>query len=205
MLAHSLDYWLPAATEVIQKTLGEFPLVTNGITPGPVPLEDGSVLRGAIMGGPRMGGQIWCGEDEAAEALAGTVGQADQTGQLGGILEAVRSHRVEDDFSPRWSYAREDFERKLYRKRAKVQVRFVELTDTIPVQGPEAEVVGDVVTADFLALLDPVDRQVVVLLRSGLTKLTDVGKELGYANHSAVSKRLARIRQQAQTYFDQLD
>lgn len=31
----------------------------------------------------------------------------------------------------------EDFERKLYRKRARIKVRFVELTDTIPVQGPE--------------------------------------------------------------------
>jgi len=46
------------------------------------------------------------------------------------------AHRIEDDFSDRWSCAREDFERKLYRKRVKVQVRFVELTDTIPVPGP---------------------------------------------------------------------
>jgi hypothetical protein len=202
MLAHSLDFWLPAVTEVIQATLGEFPLVNNGITPGPVPLEDGSILPGAIMGEPCKGGDIWTGEDEAAEALAWTVEEADRTSQLRGILDAVRTHRVEDDFSARWSYAREDFERKLYRKRAKVRVRFVELTDTIPVQGPEAEVVGNVVTADFLALLDPIDRQVVVLLRSGLTKLTDVAEELGYANHSAVSKRLARIREQAQAYFD---
>jgi hypothetical protein len=205
MLAHSLDFWLPAVAEVIHETLDEFPLVSNGVTPGPVPLIDGSHLPGAIMVGPRRGGDIWSGEDDAAEALEGTVEHADRTGQLRAILDAVRTHRVEEDFSARWSYAREDFERKLYRKRAKVQVRFVELTDTIPVQGPESEVVGNLVTSDFLALLDPVDRQVVVLLRSGLTKLTDVAQELGYANHSAVSKRLARIRQQAQEYFDELD
>jgi hypothetical protein len=34
----------------------------------------------------------------------------------------------------------EDFERRLYRKRAKIKVRFVELTDTITVQGPETEI-----------------------------------------------------------------
>lgn len=206
MLAHNLEFWLPAVTDVIQDTLREFPLGgSETIEPGPVTLIDGSVLPGATLGQPRKGGDIWTGEDDAAEALDWTVEQADHTSQLRGILDAVRSHRVADDFSARWSWAREDFERKLYRKRAKVQVRFVELTDTIPVQGPEAEVVGNVVTSDFLALLDPVDRQVVILLRSGLTKLTDVADELGYANHSAVSKRLARIRQQAQAYFDQLE
>lgn len=39
---------------------------------------------------------------------------------------------VADDLSSRWSNAREDFAHKLYRKCNKVQVRFVELTDTIP-------------------------------------------------------------------------
>jgi hypothetical protein len=56
-----------------------------------------------------------------------------------------------------------------------------------------------------LALLDPIDRQVVVLMNSGVTKLTEVAGELGYANHSAVSKRLARIRKQAQEFFDHMD
>jgi hypothetical protein len=56
--------------------------------------------------------------------------------------------------------------------------------------------------ADFLALLDERDRQVVVVLHSGQTKLTDVATILGYANHSAVSKRLKRIREQAKRFFD---
>ena len=54
----------------------------------------------------------------------------------------------------------EDFERKLHRKRNKVGVRFVELTDTIPVQGPESEVVGSLVTNDFLATLDTRNRRI---------------------------------------------
>jgi len=106
------------------------------------------------MANPRTGTDVWRGEAEAAEALEWTVEEADADGQLRGILDAVRSHRIKDDFSEHWSYAREDFERKLYRKRSKVKIRFVELTDTIPVQGPETEVEANLVFADFLALLD---------------------------------------------------
>ena len=45
-------------TEVIQETLRDFPEVDNGITPGPVPLQDGSVLDGAVTANPRTGGDI---------------------------------------------------------------------------------------------------------------------------------------------------
>ena len=123
-------------------------------------------------------------------------------GRLRGILDAVRSNRVEDDFSERWTYAREDFERKLYRKRTKIKVRFVELTDTIPVQGSETEVLDRVVYGDFLALLNERDREVVVLLDSGMTNLTEIAATMGYRNHSPVSKRLNRIREQAARFFD---
>jgi DNA-directed RNA polymerase specialized sigma24 family protein len=151
-----------------------------------------------------MGGDLWCGQAEAAEVVRLAVEHADANGRLRGILEAVRSNRVEDDFSEHWSYAREDFERKLYRKRAKIKVRFVELTDTIPVQGPETEIEDNLVFADFLALLDERERQVVLLLRSGITKVGDVASALGYKNHSPVSKRLAVIRKKAAGYFGDL-
>ena len=160
------------------------------------------MLPGAVTGNPRMGGPVWVGEDDAREALVETIEAADQTGRLRGILDAVRSNRVEDDFSSRWSFAREDFERKLHGKRRKVRVRFVELTDTIPVQGPESEVLGSLVTNDFLALLDFRNRQIVVLLNSGVTSRTEIADILGYANHSAVSKRLTQIRRTAEAFFD---
>lgn len=201
LLAHNLDFWLPAVTEATQDLLREFPLTDNGIVDGPVPLSDGSILDGARLGNPRKGGTIWSGEGEAQAMVADTVRAADADGRLRGILDAVKSHRVQDDFSDRWSFAKEDFERKLHRKRARIPVTFVELTETIPVQGPETEIIGSMVTADFLALLDTQDRRIVVLLSSGHTKLTDVANTLGYANHSAVSKRLARIRERAETYF----
>lgn len=102
--------------------------------------------------------------------------------------------RLADDFSSQWSNAREDFERKFYRKRNKVKVRFVELTDTIPIQGPESDVLGKLVTSDFRALLDAKQREIVVLLSSGYRQ-HEIAERLGYANHSPVSKRLSQIRQ----------
>ncbi|GLZ30907.1 hypothetical protein Lesp02_30960 [Lentzea sp. NBRC 105346] len=203
LLAHNLDFWVPAVTAAIQDRLLAFPEVDKGKTPGPVTLEDGSMLVGAVAGNPRMGGPVWFGEDDARDAVAETVEAADRTGRLRGILDAVRSHRVEDDFSSHWSYAREDFERKLHGKRRKVTVKFVELADTTPVQGPESEVVGNLVTNDFLTMLDARNQQIVVLLNSGVTSKTEIADMLGYANHSAVSKRLARIRRAAEAYFDE--
>ncbi len=203
LLAHNLDFWVPAVTATIQDRLRDFPEVDKGKTSGPVTLEDGSVLAGAVAGNPRMGGPVWFGEDDAHDAVIGTVEAADRTGRLRGILDAVRSHRIEDDFSGHWSFAREDFERKLHGKRRKVTVTFVELTDTFPVQGPESEVLGNLVTNDFLTLLDTRNRQIVVLLNSGVTSKTEIANLLGYANHSAVSKRLAQIRRTAEAYFDE--
>jgi DNA-directed RNA polymerase specialized sigma24 family protein len=168
-----------------------------------VTLDDGSVLHGTTTANPRVGGDLWTGENDAAEFVRETVEAADGTGRLRAILDAVRSHRVEDDFSNHWTYAREDFERKLYRKRAKVKVRFVELTDTIPVQGPETDIVDRLVFNDFLALLDPREREVVVLLRSGTTKLTEIADIMGYRNHSPISKRLKHIRDAAARFFEE--
>ncbi len=203
LLAHNLDFWLPPVTAVVQDILRDLPVVDKGVKEVHPLLTDGTVFESAVMANPRMGSDLWRGEAEAAEALRWTVDKADASGQLRGILDAVRSNRVEDDFSEHWSYAREDFERKLYRKRSKIKIRFVELTDTIPVQGPETEVEANILFADFLALLDKRDRQVVVLLQSGVTKVGDVAKILGYRNHSPISKRLARIRKKAAEYFDQ--
>jgi hypothetical protein len=200
ILAHDLDFWIPPVTQVLEGYLRDFPVVENDVASGPVSLVDGSMLPGASAANPRMGGDIWRGEEEAAEAVRLTVEAADATGRLRGILDAVRSHRCEDDFSPYWSGAREDFERKLYRKRAKIRVRFVELTDTIPVHGPETEVIDQMLFGDFLALLDTRDRTLVVLLRSGFTKLTEVAEAMGYRTHSAVSKRLDHILQQADKF-----
>lgn len=200
LLSHNLDFWIPPVTQVIQERLSDLPQGPIGEEPidEPVLLENGDFFEGARLTKPRVGSTIWEGEQDAALARSEVVEAADATGNLRAILDAVKSHRVADDFSSHWTYAREDFERKLHHKRAKAKVTFVELPDGRPVQGPESEVVGNTVCSDFLALLDPKDRHIVILLSSGYSQLTEIAEILGYANHSPVSKRLARIRKLAE-------
>ena len=196
VLSHNLDYWLPYAVKVIEMRSRAFGRVE------PETEEQRRILVEAQREAPPevgferplRGGTIWMGEEDAAEAMREMVAVADRDGQLRGIIDAVRSNRVVDDFSPCWSFAREDFERKLYRKRAKVRVSFVELNDTIPVHGPCSEYTDRLVWEDFSALLNPRERHITVCLRNGTTKLKEIAKSLGYANHSPVSKALAEIR-----------
>lgn len=200
MLAHNLDFWLPYADLVAQDRMRRH---------GRVEIEDkkqATLLRKLKRHAPPeltperplFGGYVWYGETEAREAAQETVEMADREGRLRAILDAVRSHRVEDDFSSRWSFAKEDFERKLYRKRSKVKVNFVELPETIPVHGPDVEVDENLLWQDFLGLLNQKERRIVICLRSGITKVGEIGSLLGYANHSPVSKALSRIRKKAE-------
>jgi hypothetical protein len=52
-------------------------------------------------------------------------------------------------------------------------------------------------------MLNARNRQIVALLDSGMTSMTEIADVLGYASHSPVSKRLAQIRRAAIAYFDQ--
>jgi hypothetical protein len=203
ILAHNLDFWLPYAYQVIEDRLRSFDRT---------PIEDKrqvNILRkiqdelpsDIAANRPFKGGYVWAGEKDAWAATKEIVEQADANGKLRGIIDAVLSNSVEEDFSTKWSFAREDFERKMYKKRSKVKIRFVELDGTIPVHGPESEVHENLIWEDFLSLLNKKEREIVVLIRSGFTKVGEISKLLGYANHSPVSKALARIRQKAIEYL----
>ena len=52
-----------------------------------------------------------------------------------------------------------------------------------------------------MALLDIKERQIVILIRNGCTKVGEISKILGYANHSPVSKALKRIRVKLEQYM----
>ncbi|HLG54089.1 MAG TPA: hypothetical protein VI485_02085 [Vicinamibacterales bacterium] len=157
---------------------------------------------GAQVCRPWRGGRLWMGEDEAWGAAQELVAVADEHGALRALVEAVRTHRIQDDFSSVWSYEREDFERKLHRKRLKVKVVFVEMPDSVPVYSEDSEVHERLLWGDFMSLLDKKERRVTVCLRKGTVGAVDIAKELGYANHSPVSKALAKIRKKASDFFD---
>jgi hypothetical protein len=202
-LAHNLDYWIPYAYEVASEYARQLGRTSFDNNKQATKL---SALRKALPDDiladrPMMGGTLWMGEAEAWDATKAIVQRADDRGRLRAIIDTIRSNRVEEDFSACWSRAREDFERKLYHKRAKVKISFIELDETIPVHGPEAEIHEHLLWQDFLAFLDTKEKTIVVLLRNGETKLKDISQKLGYANHSPVSKALRRIRDKARKFL----
>lgn len=208
VLAHNLDFWLPYVDRVAARRVKSFGRVAIDSEDLRKRLEEtrAEAPDDLEINTPLYGGHVWAGEQEAWEATKELVEIADAGGQLRALVEDIRSHRVEEDFSDRWSYAREDFERRLYAKRVKrVKISFVELKDTLPVHGAESEVHDNLLWEDFMTLVDPRDRRIIVCLRSGLTRVGDIAAELGYANHSPVSKALARIRARAARLFREHD
>ncbi len=204
LLAHNLNFWIPFAYIIMEDRLSHY---------GEVSFENDRQRRklqrlcktlppGVRAARPRRGGELWEGTEEAWEAAKALVEAADRYGKLRAIIDAVRSNRAHDDFSPIWSHAREDFERKLYHKRSKVHVSFVQIDDSIGVHAPTSELHENLLWEDFLAILDPRERRITVCLKNGLTKVGEISKELGYANHSPISKALSRIRQKAKKYLE---
>jgi len=204
LLAHNLNFWLPCIYKVAEERLRGFSRVRFESEEQIHELRElqAGLPTGIHADRPLCGGSIWCGEEEAREATEELIQVADEDGQLRAILDAVRSNRVEDDFSSLWSYAKEDFERKLYHKRSKVRVSFVQLDHAKPVHAPTSELHENLLWEDFIALLDKKERTIVVCLKNGATRVSEISKKLGYANHSPVSKALKRIREKAKKYLD---
>jgi len=206
LLAHNLNFWLPCIYKVAEDRLRDFPRVEFESEEEMHKLQElqAGLPPGINADRPLCGGSIWCGEEEAREATEELIQVADENGRLRAILDAVRSNRVKDDFSSTWSYAKEDFERKVYHKRSKVRVSFVQLDEAKPVHAPTSEVHENLLWEDFIALLDKKERRIVVCLKNGATRVSEISRRLGYANHSPVSKALKRIRHKARKYLDLL-
>jgi len=199
VLSHNLNFWAPFLNQIIQKKLQEIDRV---------PFENEKdkkiwlkaskrIPDGMTVERPREGTYFWWGEDEAWQTSKELVEHADKHGNLRVIIDAIKSNRVQDDFSDLWSYEKEDFERKIYQKRNKIKVSFVEIDNVIPVHCSTSEVHEKLLWEDFFALMNRKEREIIVCLKSGITKMSDIGKHLGYANHSPISKAMSNIRKKA--------
>ena len=202
LLAHNLDFWLPYIDVITRQRARAKGRAAYDVEHIDKQRARHRRLRKRYQNAaftaerPLTGGFLWYGESEAWEATKEVVHAADRAGHLRAIIDALRSHRVQDDFSDVWSWEREDFERKLFSKRSKVRISFVQLNDTLPVHSPDSELRERLLWSDLLALLDTKERAIVVCLRNSETQL-EAASLLGYANHSAVSKALRRIRDKA--------
>jgi hypothetical protein len=84
---------------------------------------------------PRMGGDLWNPEDPDDRAwITGLLIDGDTTVEsLEPVVEVLLGSATHEDFSTRYSWIKEDFERAFYSKRSKIKVRLHEFTDECPV------------------------------------------------------------------------
>lgn len=198
LLAHNLKYWLPSMYSVIEDAVQEFGRVEPQSKDQLKKIKTIQKQYPEIdVKLPLMGGHVWLGEDEAWEFTKRLVDKADENGQLRNIIDTIKSNRVHDDFSDKWSYAKEDFERKLYSKRNKVKVNFIEIDETTPIHSQTSEIDNNLLWDDMLSLVDKKERRVVVCLKKGITNHKEISEILGYKNHSPVTKTIKKIRDKA--------
>lgn len=145
---------------------------------------------------PLMGGWLWDPDDpEECEAVVEEMldggGVMDS---LHEILEVLHTHRTHEDFSDRYSWIKEDFERSFYRKRAKVRVTLLETVDESPVwSAKEPAGYAELLFRDLLSFLDRRDQHIIIAVRQGKT-VSEIACGLGHKGHAVVSRRLQAIK-----------
>lgn len=225
LLAHNLDYWLPAVHQVMGARLvdeSETRLVetdchfepasvyctmrgvtgfcrTSGLF-GEGPLEEELARQARRM--PLPVAALWSGSEEAQRIIDDIIAVADANERYRGILEAMHANRLEDDFSPFWSRSKADFEKHLRHQHNGAKVTFVELDKADVVLSSRTSVHGNIARNEFMTMLDQKNQQIVVLLESGTTNLGEIADKIGFSDHSPVSRRVDRIRHLAADYFD---
>lgn len=146
---------------------------------------------------PLYGGDIWNENDSGErwavldEAING-LGVMDS---LSPVIELLHTRRAHEDFSSRYSWIKEDFERQFYSKRAALKVELVETLDDAPVwSSEENDGYGHALFRDVIAWLDRKERRLLLALRMGKTA-SEIAAASGLSGPSSVSRRIARLKQ----------
>ncbi len=200
ILSHNLKFWLPHLYSTIEDELRNFGRVkikSEGQKQKIQLLQEQYPEIDVKV--PLLGGDIWRGEHEAWDITRKVIEKADENGQLTNLFDAIKSNRIKDDFSDKWSYAKEDFERRLYKKRNKYKINFVEIESAIPIHSNTSEILENEIWDDFLSILNHKERNILICLRKGITKHKEISEILGYKNHSPVTKSISKIRRIAET------
>ncbi len=106
--------------------------------------------------------------------------------------EAVLAHRTHEDYDTRRSSVKIDFHRRWYHTRAKVKVLDFIQADEEPSSYPYDNIVSRLDVERFTGSLEYKNQSIVRLLLAGYTQ-AEIGKILGFANHSGVNKRIRKI------------
>ncbi len=132
--------------------------------------------------------------DELLTKSIDTVLDTMQFSELASIVQSVPAH---EDFSHKQqNFPAADFDRKWNHSRAKV---VVESVDEIDEQTAYAEDVSEIVFANerftnFWGSLSEDDKTILMYAMNGMTQ-AEIAKKMGFKTHSAVGKRLAKLKQ----------
>lgn len=121
---------------------------------------------------PLYGVDVWNEADpvERREVLNEAIDGVGVMDSLSPVIELLHSRRAHEDFSERYSWIKEDFERQFYSKRAPLKVELVETLDDSPVwASADNEGYGHALFRDVLAWLDQKERKLFLALRMGRT------------------------------------
>ena len=176
---HEDDWWLPL--DEIQRRMNEF-----------VPDDERASYT---IARPRVGGTLWAPDDlDEREWVTELLIEGDDTAQsLEPVVELLLGSTTHDDFSDRYSWVKEDFERAFYSKRSRVKVKFCEFIDECPVHdGHDTPGYEDILFRDLMAFFDPRDQTIILALRQGKTR-SEIAEQLGHAGHASVTRRVKQI------------
>jgi len=105
--------------------------------------------------------------------------------------EVVQEHRCHEDYDTRRSNVKTDFHRSWYHTRSRIKVLdFIQVEE--PSYYPQETIESRIDMERFIKRLDDKNQQIVKLLFAGYTQ-AEIAKQLGFANHSGVCKRIKKI------------
>lgn len=132
--------------------------------------------------------------------------------QVPALAELSKQTQTVEDFNNnvKENHPKTDFLRKQYGLRRKFDslLSFEELAEDDLITEPEFEQITDEVidkaVANFVDTLDDVERTIYFMKQDGYTQ-EGVAHALGYKTHSAVTKRLAKMKEKAIKYCENID
>lgn len=125
-------------------------------------------------------------------------------------IDAVQAHPAHEDYEPsRWSRGRIDFYRRWYHSRTKKKTRSVNYTEEwnrldkdYLTHDPCRMADFSLDYGNFLETLTEKDREILEWLLAGYTR-TEIAAAMGYANHSAITKRVQKIGEKYKAFMKQ--
>lgn len=140
-------------------------------------------------------------EEKADSLFNNAVDTLMEVMDYGGVVSTSKEIGTPEDFSKiPLNYPRNDFEKKYNHSGAKTKVDFSSVQAETELQNKKVQsytvdelVENSVLVSEFFTILDDTDKKILKYVLSGYTQ-NEIAEEMGFANHSVVSKHMKKIR-----------